>query len=104
MQAARVYRDRPGCSATGDDLIRTGTFEEGVKQGHLQVAAMNRELRHVIAGEAPGRLAVDELAEAVVEAIFARGDRDLAERILKSERHQFARGVRQDIDADADRL
>ncbi len=65
---------------------------------------MDGELRHVVAGEAAGRLAVDVLAEAIVEAEFARGDGDLGERILQTEPAQFARGMRQDVDADADRL
>ena len=51
---------------------------------------MNRELRHIVAGKLSGRLAVDELAEAVVEAIFAGCDGDPGKRILESERAQFA--------------
>ncbi len=85
-------------------LVGAGARDEGLEQHHLQVAAMDGELRHVVAGKAAGRLAVDELAEAVVEAIFARGDGDLGERIFETERAEFARGMRQDVDADADRL
>ena len=65
---------------------------------------MDGELRHVVAGEAPGRFAIDELAEAIVETEFARDDRGLGERLFQAERAQFARGMRQDVDADADRF
>ena len=87
-----------------DHLVGAGARDESVEQHHLQIAAMDGELRHVVAGKAPGRLAVDVLAEAIVETIFARGDRDLGQRLLQAERAQFARGMRQDVDADADRL
>ena len=48
--------------------------DEGIEQHHLQIPAMNRELRNVVAGVAAGGLAVDELAVAVVEAEFAGDD------------------------------
>jgi hypothetical protein len=65
---------------------------------------MNGKLRHVVAGVESGRLLVDEIAESVVEAVFARDDAHLRQRIFQPERNQFARRVRQDIDPDADRL
>ncbi len=74
-----------GAAPTGNYLVRTGALNERIEQDHLQVAAMDRELRHVVTGKLSGRLAVDVLAEAVVEAIFARRDGDLCERILEPE-------------------
>ncbi len=89
-------------AVTEDDLVGAGARLERLEQHHLQVAAMDGELRHVVAGEAAGRLAVDVLAEAVVEAVFARGHRHLGERLFQAESAQFARGMRQHVDADAD--
>ena len=75
-----------GTAPTGDDFVFPGALYERIEQHHLQIAAMNGELRHVVAGKAAGRFAVDELAEAIVEAIFAGGDCDLRERIFQPER------------------
>ncbi len=91
-------------SPTRDHLVGSGPLYKRVKQNHLQVAAMNRELRHVVAGETAGRLAVNELAETVVEAIFAGGHGHVRERLFETERAQFARRMGQDIDAYPDRL
>ena len=82
------------------DTLRHITFGER----RVQVAAMDGELRHVVAGKFPGWFRIDVLAVAVVEAVFACGNRDLGQRLFQAERAQFARGVRQDIDADTDRL
>src|SRR5471032_2805968 len=90
------------CAALAEQhLVGAGAFDKSLEQYHLQVAAMNGELRHVVTGKAAGRLAVDVLAEAIVETKFARGDGDLGERILQPERAEFARGMRQYIAADA---
>ena len=69
-----------------DHLVGAGARDEGIEQHHLQIAAMDGELRYVVAGKTAGRLAVDVLAEAIVEAIFARGDGDLGERVFQPER------------------
>jgi hypothetical protein len=89
---------------TGDDFVGARARNEFVEQHHLQVAAMDGELRHVVAGETAGRLVVDKLAEAIVETIFARGDGDFCQSLFQAEPTEFARGMRQDIDADTDRL
>ena len=75
-----------GASPASDYLVCPGPLYERVKQNHLQVAAMNGELRHVVTGETAGRLAVNELAETVIEAIFAGGDGHVRERLFKTER------------------
>ena len=89
--------------AAGDDAIGADPVAHGVEQHRLQVAAVNRELRRVVAGPAPGRLAVDVLAEAIEERRLARQHRDLLERLEHAERLQRTRCVGQDIDADPER-
>ena len=91
-----------GAAPARDDAIRARTLDEGIEQHHLQVAAVNGKLRIFITGETPGRFGINELAEAVEETIFARGDGDFRQRILQPERHHFLRRMRQQIDADAD--
>jgi len=65
---------------------------------------MDRQLRRVVAGPAAERLAVDELAEAVEERALARDDRDALELGEDAERFERGARVRQDVDADAERL
>src|SRR6202140_1199445 len=67
-------------------LVGAGARDESIEQHHLQIATMDGELRYVVAGKTARRLAVDVLAEAIVEAIFARGDGNLGERLFETER------------------
>jgi hypothetical protein len=60
---------------------------------------MYRELWHIVAGKLAGRLAVNVLTEAIVEAIFAGGDGGLCECILEPERTQLASKMRHAIPA-----
>jgi hypothetical protein len=76
IDVARALR-KAGAAPAGVQAIRTDARAERIEQHAMQVAAMDRELRPFVARIASGRLAVDELAEAVVETGFARGDRDL---------------------------
>src|SRR5690606_373243 len=62
------------------------------------------ELRIIVAGVPAERLDVDKLAEAVEIAGVGGRDRDLGQRLLEAELAQLLAGVRQDIDADAERL
>src|SRR4029079_18581895 len=75
-----------------------------VHQHNLQVAAMDGELRPLIAGELAERLAIDELAEAMEEGRILRLDGNLRQRRNEAERVEDAIGVRQDVDPHADRL
>jgi hypothetical protein len=50
------------------------------------------------------RLGVDELAEAVEETALAVLDPLTRQRVAEAERRQLAHGVRQEGDADAERL
>ena len=67
----------------------------------LQPAAMDRELRHVVAGVDAARLAPDLLAEAVGVDQLVGADRDGVEPLHQAELLQFLDGVRQRVDADA---
>ena len=69
----------------------------------VQVGAMDRKLRPVVAGEAAARLLVDELAVAAVEGELARLDGVRGQRLLQAELAQLAHGMRQQVDADAQR-
>ena len=73
------------------------------QQHALQVAAMDRKLRCFVAGPAPGRLGVDELAEAVEEGGLAGRHGEALERLEDAQRAQLGARMRQDIDADAER-
>ena len=87
----------------GDDAIGADPLAHGVEQDRLQVGAVDRQLRRVVAGPASGRLAVDVLAEAVEERRLARDDGDALELGEDAERLQRRARVRQDVDADAER-
>src|SRR5204862_6491107 len=86
------------------DLVATCTRDEGVEQDHLQIAAMDRELRMLVAGGAAERLLVDQLAKTVEEGGVRRCDRGPGQIRLEPERGELLRCMRQQIDADADRL
>src|SRR5262245_11811151 len=70
----------------------------------MQVGTMDGELGPLVAGVAAARLLEDELAEAVVEAQLARLHRHRGELFLQPEFGQLSHAVRQEIDADAERL
>src|SRR3984893_6088954 len=69
----------------------------------VQVGAMDRKLRPVVAGEAAARLLVDELAVAAVEDKLARLDGMRGQRALQAELAQLAHGMRQEGGGDAQR-
>ena len=101
--AAIVLLDT-GAAVIGDDAVGARARDERREQHHLQVTAVDREHRPFVAAVAPARIVVDQLAEAVVVADLGGGDRDLGERILQAELGQFLAGMRQQVDADAERL
>src|SRR5260221_3274432 len=65
---------------------------------------MDGKLRPVVAREAPARLLVDELAVTAVEGELARLDGRGHQRILQAEFAEFAHAVRQQVDADTQRV
>ncbi len=64
----------------GDEPVVPRARAEGIEQHHLQIAAMDRELRMIVAGGAPERLLIDQLAEAIEEGRVRGCDRDLRQR------------------------
>ena len=68
----------------------------------LQPAAMDGELRHVIAGIDAARLAPDLLTEAVGVDQLVGADRDGVEPLHQAELLQLLDGMRQRVDADAE--
>jgi hypothetical protein len=101
-RAIGLFRDG-GAAMAGADRVMAGAGAHGVQQEHLQVAAVDGELRRGVAGEAAERLAVDELAEAVEERRVRGGDAGGGERRFEAEGGQLLGCVGQDVDADADR-
>src|ERR1700687_3380944 len=99
---AFVLLDR-GAMTVGVEPVASGARNERIEQDHLQIAAMDRELRMLIARGAAERLPVDQLAEAVEEGRILRGDRDLRQVSFESEGCKFFGGMREQIDADPDR-
>ena len=87
----------------GDDPAGAGAGAKRVQQDHLQIAAMDRELRMVVARRAPQRLLIDQLAEAVEERGVRGLDRGQLQRVFEAERGKLLDGMRKQIDADADR-
>jgi hypothetical protein len=69
----------------GHHPIGSGALEESVEQHALEIAAVDRELRHVVSGEPSRGLAVDELAEAIEEREFACDYGSAGERVLEAE-------------------
>src|SRR3546814_7319102 len=61
------------------DAVGADALLHRAEQDHLQVAAMDRQLRCVIAGETPARLAEGELAMPVVEAHLLRSEEHTSE-------------------------
>ena len=99
--AALVLRERAE-PAAGVDRLRPEPLLDRAMDHALQAAAMNRELRHVVAGVEAARLAPDFLAVAVEIIQFVGADRDGVERVQQPEAGQFADRMRQRVDADAE--
>src|SRR5471032_3324578 len=90
-------------AAAEPDLVRAQDLLRGLEQDHLQLAAMNRELRPRQAGVAAARIGPDRLAVAVGVAQLARLDAGRGQCRLHAEARQDAHGARLDVDADAQR-
>ena len=69
----------------GDHAIGAESLAHRREQHRLKVAAMDRELRHVVTGPAAGRLGIDELSEAVEERRFTGDDGTALERVEYTE-------------------
>ena len=86
------------------DPLRAQHLLGGVEQDHLQLAAMDGELRPRQAGMAAARIGPDRLAVAVGVAQLARLDGGGGQRRLEAEAREDADGAGLDVDADAERL
>ena len=83
------------------NAVLSQSLPHGVDQYLMQVAAMDRQLRPVIAGGTAAWLLADELTEAVVVGHFLGGDCDILQRLTDAQLGQLAHGVRLQIDTHA---
>ncbi|MEJ2379140.1 MAG: hypothetical protein P8Y71_28355, partial [Pseudolabrys sp.] len=81
---ARVLFDAQ-CFVVGQDGAVAQPLARRLIEDHMQLAAVDADLRVLIAGELAARLLVDELAEAVVEAALAVLDAGGDQAIAQSE-------------------
>jgi hypothetical protein len=89
-----------GKATAGADRARAEPLLDRPVDDPLQASAVDGELRHVVAGVDPARLAPDLLAEAVRVDQLARADRGGVELVEKTQPREFLDGVRQGVDAD----
>src|ERR1700722_18468231 len=87
---------------TGVNDFLAETFFDRLKDDVLQAPAMDRELRHVMAGVDATNVAPDFLAMAVEIIKHVGADRDVVELLQKTEACEFADRMRQRVDADAE--
>ena len=90
--------------AIGDHRILAEPFLHGFVEDDVQVAAMDTDFRKGISGEFSALLAIDQLPEPVQEVALAVFDARLEQRVAQAERTEFGHGMRQQRDADAERL
>src|SRR3984885_15680185 len=88
--------------AAGVNRLRPQPFLDGAMDHALQPTAMDRELRHVMAGIDAAGLAPDFLAMAVEIIKHIGADRDVIELLQQPETGEFADRMRQRVDADAE--
>ena len=99
--AALVLVKRPK-SAAGMDCVPPQSLLDGAVDHALQPAAMNRELRHVMAGIDAAGFAPDFLAMAIEIIEHVGADRDVVEPLQQAEAGELADRMRQRIDTDAE--
>src|SRR5476651_2180966 len=97
------YANRHGQTIWADPRGRHAGLPSPQFSIHLQLAAMDRELRPRQAGMAAARIGPDRLAVAVGIAQLARLDAGRGQCRLHAEARQDAHGARLDVDADAQR-
>src|SRR5580692_1438512 len=88
--------------AAGVNGLRPQPLLDGAMDHALQPAAMDRELRHVMAGIDAAGFAPDFLAVAVEIIKHVGADRDIVELLQQPETGEFADRMRQRVDADAE--
>ena len=93
-----------GHSAPEPDRVRPDPLHHLFMQQHVELAAMNRILRPVVAGQEPARLGIDVVAVKPDQRPFLCGQADAVEILLgDAEIIEFAHGIGLQIDADAER-
>src|SRR4029077_17906304 len=90
--------------AIGYDRILAEPLLYGLVQNDVQPAAMDADFGKGISGEFPALLAVDELSETVEETAVLVFDAGLKQFTAKAERAELTHRMRQQRDADAERL
>ena len=98
--AAFVLGEGPQPAAGVDRVMPQPRFHGAVDHA-LQPAAVDRELRHVVAGIDAARLAPDFLTMTIEIIEHVGADRDVVELLQQAEPGEFADRMRQRIDADA---
>src|SRR3984957_9373348 len=88
--------------AAGVNRVRSQSLLDGAVNHALQPAAMDRELRHVMAGVDTADVAPDFLAMAIEIIEHISADRDVVELLQQTKAGEFADRMRQRIDADAE--
>ena len=88
--------------AAGVDGVMSKPFLDGAVDHALQPAAVNGELRNVVAGVETARLAPDFLAMAIEIIQLVGTDRDVVQLLQQAKPGQFADRMRQRVDADAE--
>ena len=98
--AALVLRE--GAEATaGVDSLRSEPFLDGPMDDALKATAVDRELRHIVAGVDATGLAPDFLTVTVEVIELVGADRDIVKLLEQTEACQLAHGMGQRVDADA---
>jgi len=88
--------------AAGVDRILAQPLLDGAVDHALQPAAMDRELRHVVAGIDAAHVAPDFLAVAIEVIKHVGADRDVIELLQEAEAGELADRMWQRIDTDAE--
>src|SRR5581483_4843146 len=84
------------------DGVVAETLDDGLMGHALQAAAVNRELRHLVAGIEAALLMPDLLPMTGQVEQLVGADRDLVEPIEQTDAGKLADRMRQGIDADAE--
>jgi hypothetical protein len=93
-----------GDAAAEPHCAGTGALDQPPIEQHMEMAAVHRILRPVVAGEFPARLRIDVVAVEGDQRPFLRRHADAVEIALReAEIGELAHGVGLHIDADAER-
>ena len=87
----------------GENVFRAQPFGGGIEQDLLQGTAMDRELRPFVSGLDAARLAPDRFAVLGKVGEFLGAHAGRIELVVQAELDQFTDGMRQHVDADAER-